>query len=664
MKRTVAILLSLLLFLSTLPGYAEETTPAKDFPTAFLQWAQNLNLSTSDYGGTFSYGQNPPYHATLRQDNNILELAIQELGKAQLNDQMFALEINGQKYYVDLVSLLQFFQSKANELPKDLEILQGWLQKAYQQIILPCIEISYTNSGMILHIEINDEGIKDRTYALVDELLEDRSTVEHLLTSYGPLLSLLIPNMPKDYNSLIQVWTSAKNDSSAQWPFFSLTADVTFASNYYGGLEISCNADIKLSQYAARLTFELLSDGNSLDLTASYKPYSFYSSSQFDLEFHYAGNQVDGQLIVNGTVISLNVLWEDLTDGTRKITADLTGNYAESYVHVPSMHYHLDVCIDPKASTLKANLTEMKDTNAAEKVTIDLASLDIHIRNNSWDAVLNIGDQIISAHFSNAIQYSRLKIDSRGRYGSQNYLDLWIYHPGDSLHIKLDTDLFTGRQEIYDLNLQRNKLSFDIVNGYRQIFHTLIRYQPTNEGFTLDAELMDYYILGPNPCTFRLSKNNQIFYAELRWDYWLTNIGFAEATLELDEKGRFGKLEANASISDDAYTSYNKEYHLSCTPDTLIYEDPAYYLKLQVKENTAHRLNIGMYNKPQEETGSLLITLDDSGALEGVLSYLGEELARLRIEPIEKEPITPISKENALIINQETLMTLLTFSSR
>lgn len=98
MKRTVAILLSLLLFLSTLPGYAEETTPAKDFPTAFLQWAQNMNLSTSDYGGTFSYGQNPPYHATLRQDNNILELAIQELGKAQLNDQMFALEINGQKY--------------------------------------------------------------------------------------------------------------------------------------------------------------------------------------------------------------------------------------------------------------------------------------------------------------------------------------------------------------------------------------------------------------------------------------------------------------------------------------------------------------------------------------------------------------------------------------
>ncbi len=108
-RRFLAVLLSLLLLGLSVAG-AEETAVAKNFGDGLSAWAKSLDLNRADYHGQVLYQGESVFDAKLRKDGELFELALQDLGRAQFSDRALAVEFNGQKYYIDLASLLGLIQ--------------------------------------------------------------------------------------------------------------------------------------------------------------------------------------------------------------------------------------------------------------------------------------------------------------------------------------------------------------------------------------------------------------------------------------------------------------------------------------------------------------------------------------------------------------------------
>ena len=63
------------------------------------------------------------------------------------------------------------------------------------------------------------------------------------------------------------------------------------------------------------------------------------------------------------------------------------------------------------------------------------------------------------------------------------------------------------------------------------------------------------------------------------------------------------------------------------------------------------------------EMASLTLTLDDQGAFNAAVGFMGFEMGNMTIKPIPKEPVDEITEENALMIGLTNLSELLHFGS-
>ena len=164
MKRIIAVLLAVVLLSGISLSAAEEPQVSADFLQALAAWAQNLNLDESDYAGSVKWLDSPGYQGTVRKNQGSTETELAGLGKVQVSENKLMLDIGGKKFGVDLSKLkdmVKSYSSGEKGLLKDLEMLRPWLERAFKEIVLPCVKINYSLDGVSIHIDADDEKIKE-----------------------------------------------------------------------------------------------------------------------------------------------------------------------------------------------------------------------------------------------------------------------------------------------------------------------------------------------------------------------------------------------------------------------------------------------------------------------------------------------------------------------
>ena len=666
MKRIIAILIAGVLLMGSSLSISEEFQVPSDFPQALMRWVQNLNLDESDYFASAGWENSPVYQATLRKNQSITELTVPDIGRAQISDNKVILDIGGQKYGIDLsmlMELIQSFSSDEKAALLDLEMLRPWLEKALTDIVLPSVRINYSNGGFSVHIDADDEQFKARTYALIDEIMAEKKTVETILSHYGPFLVQFFSGMPQTYDELRRIWEVEKAVQTLYWRDFSLEADITWFQRQDG---LSASGHVKLYLewlFGANLSFELKSTDEGIDFLASLDLTNYrdwIQSTSGKLEFHVAVDKMEGMLQLQDYSYMLTAERIKEEDGLCHYTVCLTG--METKWREMILKYDLDVIYDPGDKSLKAALYWTKNIASSDESREKLAALDVHKGILGWEAELTLPYDILSLNLNYGDQYWHLKLEHMGlRYYNYWYLDAWLYYSPDEYLIKAETNLLNlydynrGRNTYtYALALRKNELEYSVSNVHETKCLVKIAYNRTANGFEADVEYLNLLSANPafntwkKPSRLKLVRERNQYKADLEWSQESKTVLSATGMLDLDEFGAFSKLSIEATRYDLRDGMQNPNYHLTVIPETITYVDQSGIYELRIAENSADKMAITYTKDYKDELGSLILTLDDQGTFNGVLTVMGNEMANIIIKPIPKVPIDVINEENVL----------------
>lgn len=608
MKRIIAVLLAVVLLSGISLSAAEEPQVSADFLQALAAWAQNLNLDESDYAGSVKWLDSPGYQGTVRKNQGITETELAGLGKVQVSENKLMLDIGGKKFGVDLSKLkdmVKSYSSGEKGLLKDLEMLRPWLERAFKEIVLPCVKINYSLDGVSIHIDADDEKIMESTYALIDEIMAERNTLETILNHYGSYLARLIPDMPRTFEELEKAWESEKEHRAFHWRDFNLGADITY-SRENGGLSASGRVNLYLQQlFSADLTFELKTTDEGADFTAS-----------------------------------------------------LTGMDGLGLIH---MKYDLEAVYDPAEKSLKAALYQTRDAGTSFESRNELGALDVNAGILGWEGELRLPFGALSMNLNFGDNYTRLRLEHTGLTQLDSwYLDAWLYYAPKDYLLKVETNLTDQtrlKSSLYTLAFREDEIEFSISDKHETTHHAKFTYRRTANGFEAEIEYLNKWERIPvissriKPSTLKLVREGNSYRADLDWRlYGMTVLG-ATGTLDLDESAAFRKLSIDATLSDPLGIAKKRDYHLTVIPGAITYADQTETYELRIAENTAEKMVILLTKDDRDELGSLVLTLEDGGTFSGVLTVMGKETGSVVIRPIPKEPIDEITEENALMLH-------------
>ena len=680
MKKILAVLLAVSLLLGISCAAAEEQATAGDFLQPLARWAQSLNLDESDYYGSVGWAGGLLYDGTIRKNQDFTELAVSGLGRAQISRKKIMLEIGGQKYGIDLTAvvkdLLQSFASGGRSFTKDLKVLWPWAEKAFKDILLPCVRISYSIDGLTLHIDANDEEIKERTYAFIDEIMAERNTAEALLSHFGSFLGRFIPGMPKTVDELERFWESEKANQTIAWRKFNFSADIT-CSMKFSGQSVSGHGNLYLEGlYGATISFELKSDKEGVDLLGSLdltNDRAGMQSSSYKLALHLIGDKAEGLLQIQDNTYALKAEKETPEKGAARYTASLVGMNRQNKVFAM---YDLEASFDPDNKSVGISLYETRNAGTSSESRERVAGLDLYKGILGWEAELKLPFEDLSVNLSRGDRYCRLRLEYTSATESRSwYLDTWLYYsPGEYL-IKAETNLFDlyndNERNIYTVSLaaRKHEIEYSVSDGLETKCHAKLSYNRTGNGFEAEAEYLNLWAPDPvfntwkKPSRLKLVREGNSYRADLEWCRESKTEWSATGILDFDPTGGFGKLEIDATQYDLAGDRPEKSYRLSYVPGAITYADKTGAYELRITENTAEKMVFSVTKDEKYEMASLTLTLDDQGAFNAAVGFMGFEMGNMTIKPIPKEPVDEITEENALMIGLTNLSELLHFGS-
>ena len=664
MKRIFCLLVSFLMLASCLASFAEEAAQEACFPSTVLEWVKALDPERMDHHLRLSDG-NQSVEAVLRKDPSLAEIEIPGLGRLQTSEKQIALEWNGQKIIVDLDSILSLASFAGEDgVRKDMEILKPWLRKAAAEIFLPCAELHSDRNGFSLHIEATGQNIRDRTYALIDEMMEERTTLETLLSRYGKTLALFIPHMKTDFDSLKEAWEAEKARPRVNWPAFTVNADLSLACGR-SGPQFAFAGDLSIDRgFACFFRLEYAQTEEGFDLNASFDPVSPYmrgrysTTDSYALSLTLAGRRLSGRFSAGGESYTLNA---EITQ-EREDSALITGSLSCSGESGSSpWELRINCPVDIRQRSLRAVFDMVRYPNTSDESSERVAVLDGRLLQSGLEAALETDTNILSLRLNGTEKYARAKFENRIRGWSRSTLfDAWIFHPEEQQYrIRIDTNLAGARQQ-YSLFLNKGEMAFDLSYGYGKAISAKIMFRPGPNGF--DAEIdylnllpyLDQAYTGPEPWSLKVSRNGSIITADLA----LRNIT-AHASAELSEDGQLKLFEGEATTADLRHPDRSQTWRLSYVPGTATLAAPDGIYELKVTANTSQTLVLRLTKDYQSELGSLVFTLDPASGFSGLLTVEGQEKANLSLFTAEKEPIVPITEEGALRIDLQYLEQML-----
>lgn len=625
MKRILALILAVLLTIvfacssaeeqpadAVLPAAVEQPA-AEDFFHALQAWSSGLRSAQKDYRATLLIDDQPIQDMTVRQDEGITEIAFPDIGRVQFSEKGIGLELGELQHFFDLESMRNKIRDRIpskDELKADVEVLKPLLDSALKEILLPSVDLSLSFGGVTAHVEATDESIRERTFAFVDKLMEERTTLENLLDHYHRILGLFIPDMPQSFDELKQLWEKQKA-SPASWPDFNITADITYGMGWGGRKNITCNANLYSKDLGwAKFSMDLGLGRDGFDITASLNTNDrYYSTDAYTLDIHLGGNRLNGVLTIPRNNLVLNAEWNPAEDNTIHCTAVLDDQAGRN-------RFRLEAVFDPKDVSTKAELYRSRSDQ--EESPVKMASLDLYTRHDGWDGALTTDLFRFALHRTISNQYNHLKAEISSTYSENYYADLWTYREeGSGIRVKLDTNFASAyHPRIYNLVIKADEIGFSRLSdfGQRCDYSFRLTRKLSDDGFEYNAEYLNLisssysFYTGDRPSTLKLVRDGQKYQAELDWSI----------------AGR-------------------QSFMIFLIPHQLIYTDRSGRFEISVFENTAEKLEVRMVKNGSSELARLALVLAGDRLL-GILSVSEKEIARVLVEPIDKEPVRMITK--------------------
>ena len=620
MKRILSLLLTIML-VAGMTAAGAETAAGGDFAAGFMGWLSSIDLSGSDYAATVQTPSETE-RAVLRQDGAVTEIELEGQGRVQLSQNAIALEIQGQRYYIDLESILGMMQPMltSGDMESEMEMLTPWLQKALMQILLPSAKLSIRPEGTMIHFEATAQELQERLYAFIDEMMAERTTLETLLKHYGAAVQMSVQGFPADFETLKSLW-EAEKAQPAQWPDFALSADITTASAYGKPAEFSCAADITMEGRqicSLRLEFEETREGIQAHFALNAGE-NRASAASVDLEMRLGDGDVYFRLISGNRYTETYTLHIFRSSGEEiepriRWTAILT-------VEGSNMHsareYTLDVELDPDQKTLYAVLNENDESETGQLARLDAAWSDTGI-----DGTLQVQEDKLYFRAAQGVMYTRVKVDyvPKDTYSAFSF-DLWVYRQtGDARKIRAEVKAARGFHRIYTLETDPNRIEFDATDPlYGRMAYCKLYRKLSAKGFEAGLEYQNLF------------SNDKLY---------------------------TGRIPLTVTIRKDG-NLYRADIQL---PSRDSEEEPQTY-QIAMTENSENALTILATRNETEELGKLELRIEDGTVLTGNLSAAGTEQVTLKVEPAEKQGFEVIDQQKAFVINAKTLPLVLKMMS-
>ncbi len=209
MKRTAALLLSLLLMLGTVLA-AGEAEPAADNGELFRQGLtallSSINLETDALNLTMTQPDQPDVGAAVQRVDGLTDVLVQtgkETVQAQFDSEQICLSAKGAVYqlkYLELLSSLQGADAAGSR-----ELIQGVFQLFVMKVLAPHATVSHEN-GLRVSFNASGEELTGDLAGFVDILLAD--------DKFEPLLARLLTVLGTVSGQSVPAFEELK----AQWP--------------------------------------------------------------------------------------------------------------------------------------------------------------------------------------------------------------------------------------------------------------------------------------------------------------------------------------------------------------------------------------------------------------------------------------------------------------
>ena len=674
MKRVIAVLLAIMM-LAGISASAEETRQdaedtrqaAEDFIQSLEQWVWNLNPEASDYMGTVRWIGGKPLEVFFRNDGSIIELEHSDFGKVQFSGDKVMLDVGGKKFGLSFSAFAGLFRrsdastSGKASVANGLELLRPWLMKAFSDIVLPCVSLRPSRDGLMIHLEANNEVIREKVSALVDSFIEERKTAETLLSHYGSYLRLLFPELPRTFDELEKAWQAAKRNPAFFGQAFSIVADVTYSQSD-DDLAVTGKIDLFIDTLSVtNLSFELVKGRDAADLIFSLNNNNM--SAPIRLEYHRKEGKLQAAVEINGYTYSLTANQSAEGDGKIHYSVTLGGRDARNRALT---QYDLEAVADPDDGSVEATLYNTKKPDNPDSSRKKLGTLDVVRRVSGWDGTLDLPIGKFLIHLGSGDQYGTLRLEYKGFSILPDwYVEAWLYHPAEQEYrLVVDTNLVHRRQQIYTLEIRKHELDYTVSVQSRTACHIKATYNPLPDGCEVNIEYMNpvskhpVFRTGETPSTLSFAMSRNHYQVNLEWFMSGKPVLKGEGTLDLGANGLFREMILDVLQYGRRGNGPEKHYRLAVNPFGITVVNNEDVFSLGLTENTAEKLAVALTNGKSKEYGGLILSLED-GIFSGKLKVFGMEMAGFSIQPIPKEPIEPIGEEGALMITPDTLLSLL-----
>ena len=652
------------------------------FLAALAAWAGSLDLSQSDYKATLN-AEGETYTATLRENQTLLEAAVDGLGRLQLDGEngSIVLDVNGQKVVIDVAAFVAMFQemmaqqaTQSQAMQEQAMLLQQLLQQAVAQIIMPSVQYASFDGRVTLHVQFDDMTLQSRLYTFMDGVIKDTDTLQKLLDGFGSYLRMMAPDMPATAQEIQQAWAAMGQPDFSRAPTLTFEGDLMVTPSK-GQSEISVNGEINYRGERITCSLEYMPDYDGFSVSAKLvdsNPYTGVQSCTLQADLH--NSQLTGTLLIAGETniaYRLNAYTQD-----EEAHAVLTSRSSGSG---DNWDLNLDGSVNSQVGsfTATANLTTYQDSNLSGASRINLATLNGTV----WDGGLNatlvsMGTQI-DLRVVEGGSFTRASLSVMNQNSNADYV-LWIYpqyENGSRLRLEgsqteygritsqwtLDGSAASDRLSLrYDDKLTGGAVAFSAHNTYAG--------GKTDMGFEYLNTILSAMYYGPSfnaaqiPTSFRVITDGET--SDVTFAFFRDTILVQGAVNAVASETGIASIDASI---DQTYMGTTIENGSIEAPSVTLHYEPGYAVlsngeesyTLQKTVDTSKNLEYTITYSGSPDPLVISAALAN-GALKASMSMQGKELYGLEIAPTAKTVIEPIDTTGAVVINPDTLEEIIT----
>ncbi len=646
---------------------ADEPVPEPTFTDSLREWAVKLDPQTCDLTGAVSIGESA-WTALIQRDAGATSIAVDGLGTLQLTGEDIALRVGEETYVLDLQPLLSAMKKPGldeAELEADLQALEGLLQRAVQELLLPFVDWKESSDGVAVHVAINGQDLAERLYDYIDGTLGD-AAFDRLYTRFGSALRALVPDLPDSAQELRAQWGFVKPYIGRWFYGFSFDADAQLTDWVWGERGFACTGNFSNRRGQTDFSLEYTADHDGFSVAAGLGDGGRGSLGAVSVFLDGHGDQLDGTLLVENyttTCCQLNATF--LENG---INAVLTLRQDGALVWTSTLYG----CVDVSARTVSATL-DYTDYDYGDPETRTVAQLEVHYWDQGYTGFLTLPGESIHFHgvTSSGFTHHVVKLLPASYYDPSQTVDFWLFSQGRGGY-RARCDIAgsrSGRQVFHtrlSCEVNENGASFEVSDPLRGTSTSgSVRFISRDDGFDFDLEFLDdaqryyaRYMTKKLPFGIHVSRNGGEYTVSLTGtdaDDEQTDIS---ARFGLDDSGSIAWLEGEAST---IYPQREEPVHrlsVSYKPEKTVVTSDGETVTIERISESARAVAYQLrYMNADPVTVEL--SLDEAlRVLEGRIIVEGYTIGEARIAAADRTDIVPIDRENAIPVDLDLIMSL------